>query len=84
MFASLKIAAAFLIAAIGLFLVRGPRPVEEPVTFEEVARKLQNAHTLAYTMTMQVSDQGKPQSVKLLFKEPGRCGVRPYRPAARW
>lgn len=72
MFATLKIAATILVATVGFFLVRNPRLVGAPVTFEEVAQKIQKAHTLAYTMTTHITDQGKPQSVRLLFKEPGR------------
>jgi len=75
MFASLKVAATILIATVGFFLVRGPRLVGAPVTFEEVAQKIQNAHTLAYTWTMQVSDQDKPQAGRFRLKGPGRLRI---------
>ena len=82
MSALLKVAAAVLVATTGFFIVRGPRLVGASVLFEEVAQKIHKAHTLAYTVTMQLEDPGRPQSVRLLpqsvrllFKEPGlmRC-----------
>jgi len=75
MFAGLKIAAALLAAAGGVYLFSSPFLVGSPVTFAEVAVKLQKAHTLAYTMTSQIPGQTKMPPVRLLFKEPGhlRC-----------
>lgn len=75
MFAGLKIAAALLAAVGGVFLFSSPFLVGAPVTFAEVAGKLQKAQTLAYTSIGQVPDQPGPLSVRMLFKEPGhmRC-----------
>jgi outer membrane lipoprotein-sorting protein len=75
MFAGLKIAAALLAAAGGVFLFSSPFLVGAPVSFAEVAGKLQKAQTLAYTSTAQIPGQPGPQSVRMLFKEPGhmRC-----------
>ena len=56
MFTLLKIAAAVLIAAGSLFYLGGPYLVGASVTFEEVAQKLQNAHTFSYVMTMEFPD----------------------------
>jgi outer membrane lipoprotein-sorting protein len=72
MFTCFKMAAAVLAAAGAWFLVPGPLLVGAPITFEEVASRLGKAHTLAYTMTTRIGDDASPQSVRLLFKEPGR------------
>jgi outer membrane lipoprotein-sorting protein len=72
MFTILKYAAVIAVVAAGWFLVSSPLLVGAPVTFEEVAAKLQRAHTLAYTMTSRLGDSASPQTVRLLFKEPGR------------
>jgi outer membrane lipoprotein-sorting protein len=71
MFTTLKIAATVLIAVGGLFLAGLPLLIGAPVTFEEVAGKIQKARSLAYTMTSQIPGQIKVP-VRLLFKEPGR------------
>jgi outer membrane lipoprotein-sorting protein len=71
MFAGLKIAAALLVVVGGVYLFSSPFLVGSPVTFAEVAVKLQKAHTLAYTMTSQIPGQATMASVRLLFKEPG-------------
>jgi outer membrane lipoprotein-sorting protein len=73
MFSMLKIAAALLIAAGSLFYLGGPYLVGASVAFEEVAQKLQNAHTLSYVMTMEFPDvkPSVPMTMRHLFKEPG-------------
>jgi len=71
MFALLKMAAAVLIAAGTLFYFGGPYLVGAPVAFEEVAQKLQNAHTFSYVMTMDLPDGKSEITQRLLFKEPG-------------
>jgi len=71
MFALLKMAAAALIAAASLFYFGGPYLVGAPVAFEEVAQKLQNAHTFSYLMTMELPDAKSSVTMRLLFKEPG-------------
>ncbi len=75
MFATLKIAASLLAAAGGVYLFSSPYLVGSPVTFTEVAVKIQKAHTLAYTTKSKVPGQPYPLSVRTLFKEPGhmRC-----------
>ena len=79
MFAGLKIAVVLLAAAGGVFLFSSSFLVGAPVTFAEVAGKLQKAHTLVYTTTSQIPGQPGPQSVRMLFKEPGhmRCESLP-------
>ena len=71
MFAILKLAAALLVAASGLFYLGGPYLVGAPVAFEEVAQRLQNAHSFAYLMTMELPGVKTPVKTQLLFKEPG-------------
>jgi outer membrane lipoprotein-sorting protein len=71
MFTILKMAAALVVAAGGLFYLGGPHLAGAPVTFEEVAQKLGNAHTFAYLMTMELPNAKTPVKVRLLFKEPG-------------
>src|SRR5271166_1526520 len=71
MFTLLKMAAAVLIAAVSLFYFGGPYLVGAPVAFEEVAQKLQNAHTFSYLMTMEFPDAKSAVTMRLLFKEPG-------------
>ncbi len=73
MFTLLKIAATVLIAAGSLFYLGGPYLVGAPVAFEEVAQKLQNAHTFSYLMTMEFPDvkPSVPITMRHLFKEPG-------------
>ena len=79
MLAGLKIAAALLAAVSGVYFVSNPFSLGAPVTFAEVAAKLQKAQTLAYTMTNELPDQPKQPPVRLLFKEPGhmRCETLP-------
>jgi outer membrane lipoprotein-sorting protein len=72
MYTVLKFTAAAMVAAASWFLVPSPLLVGAPVTFEEVAAKLQQAHTLAYTVTTRLGNDASPQTVRLLFKEPGR------------
>ena len=57
MFAALRIAASLVAAAVGVYLFSSPFLAGSPVTFAEVALKLQKAHTLAYTMTSQIPGQ---------------------------
>ena len=71
MFAILKFAAALLVAVGGLFYLGGPYLVGAPVAFEEVAQRLQNAHSFAYLMTMELPGAKTPVKSQLLFKEPG-------------
>jgi outer membrane lipoprotein-sorting protein len=71
MFALLKMAAAVLIAAGSLFYFGGRYLVGAPVAFEEVAQKLENAHTLSYVMTMEFPDAKSAATMRHLFKEPG-------------
>src|SRR5271157_5564230 len=71
MFALLKMAAAVLIVAGTLFYFGGPYLVGASVAFEEVAQKLQNAHTLSYVMTMEFPDAKSAVTMRHHFKEPG-------------
>ncbi len=72
MFTILKLAAAVLVAVSGLFYVGGSWLARASAPFEEIAHKLRDAHTLAYSMTMNIPNQKVPVTVtvRLLFKEP--------------
>jgi outer membrane lipoprotein-sorting protein len=70
MFGILKLVAAVLVASSGLFYVGGSWLARASVPFEEIAHKLRDAHTLAYSMTMNIPNQKVPVTVRLLFKEP--------------
>ena len=72
MYVILKVAAALLVAAGGLTYFVGFHSVSATLAFDEVARPLSEAHTLAYRMTTQVAGAKEPISVRVLFKEPGR------------
>lgn len=67
----LKIAAAVLVAAGGLFYFAGVLPVGTPVAFAEVARKFRDAHSLAYRVTVRSPALKEPLTMRLLFREPG-------------
>jgi outer membrane lipoprotein-sorting protein len=71
MIALFKVAAALLLAAGGAFFAASPFLVGAPMSFEEVAQKIQKAHTMSYVMTMQMPGQAQPQAVRLFLKEPG-------------
>jgi outer membrane lipoprotein-sorting protein len=71
MFTVLKLAASIVVAAGGLFYLGGPHLAGAPVSFEEVAQKLQNAHSFAYHMTMEIPGAQAPVTMQLRFKEPG-------------
>ncbi len=72
MFTLLKLAAAAVLMTAGsLFYFGGPHLVLASVAFEEVAQKLQNAHTLSYVMTMEFPDAKSAVTTRHLFKEPG-------------
>lgn len=70
MLAILKLAAAVLVAVSGLFYVGGSWLARASVPFEEIALKLRDAHTLAYSMTMDIPNQKIPITVRQFFKEP--------------
>jgi len=70
MFAVLKLAAAIVVAVSGLFYAGGSWLARASVPFEEIAHKLRNAHTLAYSMTMEIPSQKVPTTVRQFFKEP--------------
>jgi outer membrane lipoprotein-sorting protein len=71
MFTVFKMAAAIVLAAGGLFYLGGPHLAGAPVSFEEVAQKLQSAHSFAYRMTMEMPGANAPVTMQLRFKEPG-------------
>jgi outer membrane lipoprotein-sorting protein len=66
----LKVAAALLVAAGGLTYFVGFHSSNATLAFDEVARPLSEAHTLAYRMTTQVAGVKEPISVRVLYKEP--------------
>jgi outer membrane lipoprotein-sorting protein len=67
----LKIAAAALVAAGGLWYFTGLGPSEATLAFADVANKLRDAHTLAYRMTVRSPELKQPVTTRVLFKEPG-------------
>jgi outer membrane lipoprotein-sorting protein len=69
MFATLKIAAAALVAAGGVAYFALP-PSAEATAFVEVAQKLRDAHILAYTTTIESAEFKPSLTMKFLFKEP--------------
>jgi outer membrane lipoprotein-sorting protein len=75
MYAVLKLAAAVLAAAGGLFYFGGNHLAGAPVSFEEVAQMLQNAHTFAYLMTMELPGTRTPVTERIFFKEPGLARI---------
>jgi outer membrane lipoprotein-sorting protein len=77
MYAVLKLAAAVLAAGGGLFYFGGNHLAGAPVSFEEVAQKLQNAHSFAYLMTMELPGTRAPVTQRVLFKEPGLARIEP-------
>jgi outer membrane lipoprotein-sorting protein len=70
MFVVLKLAAAVLVAVSGLFYVGGSWLAQASIPFEGIALKLRDAHTLAYSMTMDIPNQKVPITVWQFFKEP--------------
>jgi outer membrane lipoprotein-sorting protein len=69
----LKMAAAALVGAVGLFYAAGPSAAE--ATFTEVARKLHEARTLSYRSTTIVPGLPEPMTMRNFFKEPGLMRV---------
>jgi outer membrane lipoprotein-sorting protein len=65
----LKVAAAALVGAVGLFYAAGPSAAES--TFTEVARKLHEARTISYRSTSNVPGLPEPMTMRNFFKEPG-------------
>ncbi|MFI5457564.1 MAG: outer membrane lipoprotein carrier protein LolA [Isosphaerales bacterium] len=70
MLTAIKIAAAVLAAAGGLFYFAFVPSAEATIKFAEVAQKLRDAHTLAYRTTTESPDLKAPMKMRLLFKEP--------------
>jgi outer membrane lipoprotein-sorting protein len=71
----LKMAAALLMAGGGLFYLGGTYLKGAPMSFEEVAQKLQDAHTIAYFMTMELPGTRTPVTQRVFFKEPGLARI---------
>jgi outer membrane lipoprotein-sorting protein len=67
---SMKVAAAVLVAAGGLFYFALAPPAKATAVFAEMAQKLSKAHTLAYRMTTEAPDLKEPLKGRCLFKEP--------------
>jgi len=70
MLAAIKVAAAVLVTAGGLFYMAFVPKAEANRAFAEAARKLRDAHTLAYRMTTESPDFKTPLKTRWLFKEP--------------
>jgi len=70
MLTAIKIAAAVLVTTGGLFYMAFVPRAEANRTFAEAARKLREAHTLAYRTTMESPDFKTPLKTRCLFKEP--------------
>jgi outer membrane lipoprotein-sorting protein len=71
MLTALKIAAAVLLTAGGLFYVTLAPQAEAMVAFTVVAEKLRDAHTLSFLQTTQVPGRKQPMVIRYLYKEPG-------------
>jgi outer membrane lipoprotein-sorting protein len=67
----LKMAAAALVAAGGLFYLGGPGPAGASMVFAEVAGRLRDAQTLSYRMTVEYPGQKDAVSARYLIKGPG-------------
>ena len=70
MLAAIKIAAAVLVTAGGLFHFAVVPSAEGTLAFAEVAQKLRDAHTLAYRTTTESPDFKTPMKTRSFFKEP--------------
>jgi outer membrane lipoprotein-sorting protein len=70
MLVTLRIAAAALVAAGGLFYF-AVFPPKEATAFAEVAQRLRNAHTLAYRISTESPDLKTSMTMRVRFKEPG-------------
>ena len=66
----MKVAAAVLVAAGGLFYFALAPPAKATAVFAEMAQKLSKAHTLAYRMTTEAPDLKEPLKGRSFFKEP--------------
>jgi hypothetical protein len=71
MITALKIAAAVLASAGGLLYFAGFPPASATAEFTEVARKLQDAHTLSLRQTMEIAGQGTSTTERVFYKVPG-------------
>jgi outer membrane lipoprotein-sorting protein len=63
--------AALLVLSAGLFYAAGSWLLRPGLAFGEVTRKLHDARTLSYRMTMELPGAPEPESLRLLFMEPG-------------
>jgi outer membrane lipoprotein-sorting protein len=77
MLTALKIAGAALATAGGLLYLAGLPPASATAEFAETALKLQEARTLSFRSTTQITGQGKPSSGRVLFKVPGLIRSEP-------
>jgi outer membrane lipoprotein-sorting protein len=68
---SIKIAAAVLVTAAGLFYFALAPPAKATAVFAEMAQKLSKAHTLAYRSATETPDLKEPLKGRCFFKEPG-------------
>lgn len=72
MIATLKLAAAaVLTVGVGGLSYLATNHRAEATTFTEMARKLQDAHTLSYQYTVSVPGQEKPTTGREFYKDPG-------------
>ncbi len=69
MFATMRIAAAAVVAAVG-FAYFALFPSAEATAFAVMAQKLREAHSLSYTSTTESADIKPALIMKFLFKEP--------------
>ena len=84
MIATFKFAAAASLAlsAAGLsYLATTPR-AGATTTFTQAAKKLQDAHTLSYQLSVQVVGRDKPMTGREFFKDPGRTRTESDAPQA--
>ena len=73
----LKIAGAVLASAGGLLYFAGFPPASATAEFTEVARKLQDAHTLSFRSTLRIAGQGDPDTARVFYKVPGLIRTEP-------
>ena len=71
MITTFKVAGAILAMAGGLLYFAGFPPASATAEFAEAARKLQDAHTLSFRSTLQITGQADPATSRVYYRVPG-------------
>jgi outer membrane lipoprotein-sorting protein len=71
MITAFKVAGAVLAMAGGLLYFAGFPPTSATAEFAEAARKLQDAHTLSFRSTLQITGQADPATSRVYYRVPG-------------